>query len=230
MSPSLFVTGTGTNVGKTLFSALFLAKYAKDYGYRYWKPIQTCSSEGTDTDTIQRKTGLSPEFFHPSFAVWKHPSSPHFASSLESAQLDLPRLHQEFQVIQRTKNLIEGAGGIMVPLDESTLTIQFLQKRGIPCLVVASSELGTINHTLLTLEAMQARLLPVLGVYLLGRDTEIRKDNARCIEKWSGLPVLGYTPFPNLDFPPQEFVQFAVENFDSKGELISLLLSESEEE
>lgn len=189
----LIVTGTNTGVGKTLVSAALMSFL----DWIYWKPVQSGTADGDDdTASVQQWAELPAErVLAPRYSL-AAPLSPDQAARREGIQLHpddfaLPQLTP-----QNTRPLlIEGAGGVLVPLNENTLLIdlfvrwqQTLQR---PVLVVASSALGTINHTLLTLEALQRRDLAIVGVILNG---EPRPENAEAITRHSGVPVLAQLP------------------------------------
>lgn len=173
-----FVTGTDTDVGKTLVSAWLAHFWRADY----WKPIQTGAVDGTDFQTVAK---LSPAtVIHPAAYVFQAPLSPHEAARRERARIDLSALAPP-----ETKRplVVEGAGGVMVPLNEAALTVDFMERLGLPAIVVARSGLGTINHTLMTLEVLRRRHIPILGVVLNGQKNP---GNRQAIEHYGGVPIL----------------------------------------
>jgi dethiobiotin synthetase/malonyl-CoA O-methyltransferase len=199
----VFVTGTDTDVGKTLVSAWL----TQAWGAEYWKPVQTGAADITDYGTLGR---LVPgAVIHPSAYVFQAPLSPHEAARRERARIDLSSM-----VLPQTDKplVVEGAGGIMVPLNDTALTIDLVERLGLPALVVARSGLGTINHTLLTLEALRRRRLPILGVVMNGQKNPA---NRQAIEHFGGVPVLAeIQPLPAVtaavvaSLPPPAFGPF----------------------
>lgn len=174
----VFVTGTDTDVGKTLVSAWLVQAWGADY----WKPVQTGAADVTDYGTVAR---LVPDAtIHPPAYVFQAPLSPHEAARRERARIDVSAL-----VPPQTSNrlVVEGAGGVMVPLNEVALTVDFMERLGLPALVVARSSLGTINHTLMTLEVLRRRRIPILGVVMNGQRNP---GNRQAIEHYGGVPVL----------------------------------------
>jgi len=177
----IFITGTDTNIGKTLVSS-WLCLHT---GYDYFKPIQTGSDEGTDSATVASLEGrrVWPESF-----IYKAPLSPHLAAKLEGQEIDVRKI-----ILPKTENLIiEGAGGVMTPINGDCLMVDLISMLQLPTIVVASSKLGTINHTLLTLQALRARRIEVLGVIVSGRENP---DNCQAIEFYGKTKVLAELPY-----------------------------------
>ena len=184
------VVGSGTNVGKTLFSSLVMAKYAVSHDIFYWKPVQTGSDD--DTATVLRLSGLDKSHTYPNLYSFTLPASPHFAAEQEQAQIDITVLKEQI-LQQKQKNLLlEWAGGLMVPLNRQTLSLDILAELQIPVVLVVSSELGTINHSLLSLKALQLRKVPIIGYYFIGPNSKLTNDNIRTITEFSGEEFLGH--------------------------------------
>ncbi len=182
----VFVTGTDTDIGKTLVAALLTA----GRNAVYWKPIQSGALEDSDTETVKRLTGLADDHFPPPAYALKAPLSPHLAAARENILLDpdsinLPAGHAAAPLV------VEGAGGLMVPLNDTCLMIDLINRLGLPVVLVASNRLGTINQTLLSLEALQTRSIPVAGVIL---NRGINADHAASIEHFGRVPVLAQIP------------------------------------
>ncbi|MGC8719241.1 MAG: dethiobiotin synthase [Thermodesulforhabdaceae bacterium] len=177
----IFVTGTDTGVGKTFVCAALMTVLNSSC---YWKPVQTGSEEGTDTDWIRSVTGLPKERFLPEAYCFRKPLSPHAASALEGVAIDMCSI-----VLPQVEGrlIVEGAGGVMVPLNDHHLMIDLMKHLGLPVLVVARSTLGTINHTLLTLLALRNAGLEVCGVIMNGPRNE---SNRRAIEQFGKTVVL----------------------------------------
>ncbi|TGL44975.1 dethiobiotin synthase [Leptospira perdikensis] len=229
MGQAFYVAGTGTDIGKTFFSSLFMAKYAENYGFRYWKPIQTGITGLSDTEFVQKTTALPDSFFLKPVYEFAAPASPHYAAKQEGKTLDPKYLLNALAKERNTNTLIEGAGGVLVPWTEDYLAVKGIQESNFPVVVVGSTELGTINHTLLTLEVLTSRFIPVLGFYLVGSKNELQADNAEIIQRLGGAPCLGVTNFPEQKLSPKEFISFSNESFDTKRNLMETLLSPDDE-
>lgn len=182
----VFVTGTGTDVGKTVASAWLARGLCADY----WKPIQTgvagSDLAGADAAEVAR---LAPGVrIHPSAVVLPDPLSPHEAARRAGLRIDPAAL-----ILPATQNplVVEGAGGALVPINETFLMADLMQRLGLPVVVVAHTGLGTINHTLLTLEALRSRGLAVLGVVLSGAPDAA---NRAAIEHFGRIAVVGELP------------------------------------
>ncbi|SKA73332.1 dethiobiotin synthase [Desulfobaculum bizertense] len=182
----IFVTGTDTDAGKTVISALLTLGLKA----HYWKPVQSGCEIDSDTKTVQELTGLSDEHFLPESYRLTEPLSPHEAAVRDGVRIDLDtiQLPTSFTSLPaETPLVVEGAGGILVPLAPGVLTIDLVKKLELPALVVARSGLGTINHTLLTLHALRASDIPIAGVVLNGPR---HPENAEAIEEYGQVPVL----------------------------------------
>ena len=195
MTPKIFVAGTDTDIGKTFISALLV----KRWGFNYWKPIQTGLSEDQgDTKTVQellQESGGIPEtstIFEPSLTYMK-PLSPwrctvlEKQSSIQVENLKLPASHGE-----KKSNgiIIEGAGGLLVPISKNCFATDLIKKLDASVILVARSELGTLNHTLMSLEILNQNNIPVIGVILNGAPNE---DNALALAEL-GVKVLAQVP------------------------------------
>lgn len=165
MTRAIVVTGTGTGVGKTVFAA----GLAGLLDGAYWKPVQAGIEGGTDSETVRRLSGLAPERILPEAYCLARPASPHAAAADEGMAIDPARLAPP---ATDRPLVIEGAGGALVPLTRELLYADLFARWAAPVVVVAGTELGTINHSLLTLEALQARGIPVLGVAFVGEANE----------------------------------------------------------
>ncbi len=206
----VFVTGTDTNVGKTVLSAALLLRFP---GSRYWKPIQT----GPDDDTaevLRLSESSSKAAHHHGVRLTDHPVSPHLAAQRVGTRID-PAFHASSVKDLDEKWIVEGAGGALVPVNESDLMAHFMERLALPVLIAARTTLGTINHTLLTIEALRARRLAIAGVVLIG---EPDADNRAAIEHYGSVPVLG--EMPRFDpLTPAALRHWASTGFDSGGRL-----------
>lgn len=229
MGQAFYVTGTGTDVGKTFFSSLFMAKYAENHGFRYWKPIQTGTVSADDTSFVQKTTSLSDSYFLKPGFVFKTPASPHYAAKVEGQNIDPKSLLSSIAKERKNNTLIEGAGGVFVPITEDYLTIRGIQESNLGVIVVGTTELGTINHTLLTLEVLTSRFIPVYGFYLVGPKNPLQEDNATMIQKLGGVSFLGLTNFPDQKLSSEEFKAFALAEFDVHRNVIDVVLNVDDE-
>ncbi len=168
MSKTLIITGTDTDVGKTVVSAMLMVGLsAAGQDVHYWKPVQSGLEGGVDTRMVQKLSGLPETQFLPETYVFSEPLSPHRAAEIDGVEIDVGTLvppHVEGTLI------IEGAGGLMVPLTRGNLLINGFKKWNAPVVLVARTGLGTINHTLLSLEALWARDILVHGLIFVGED------------------------------------------------------------
>ncbi len=187
MPERFFITGTDTGVGKTLVSALLCA--ALD-AY-YWKPIQTGTREGTDRRTVERLGELPRAKLLPETYRFSPPVSPHLAAKKAGVTIELSRI--QMPDIGAKENLIvEGAGGALVPINETQLMTDLMRHLGLPVLLVARTALGTINHTLLSLAALRSAGLNVRGVIIVGKPNA---ENRKAIEHYGQIGVVGAIPW-----------------------------------
>ena len=184
MTKTYIVTGTDTGIGKTTVAAMLtLALDAC-----YWKPIQSGTQEETDRQRIQALTALSDDRFLPESYVLSAPLSPHRAAELEGTEIDPKAL----VIPVSDRNLIvEGAGGLMVPLTRGKLQIDLFAAWMAPIILCARTGLGTINHTLLSIEALRRRNMSLHGLIFIG---DHNADNIRAIVEFSGVQLLGHVP------------------------------------
>ncbi len=180
----IIICGTDTDVGKTIVSSFFVQ------GLKgiYWKPIQSGTEEGTDTETVCNLLNLEPNRYLSERYKFKAPVSPHWAAEkeagfIEPSNLKLPNIDELI--------IIETAGGLMVPLNRDWLQIDQLKVWEMPIILVARTGLGTLNHTLLSLEALKHRNLNVLGIVLNGSP---HKDNPRTLEQFGDTKILASLP------------------------------------
>ncbi|MBL4805129.1 MAG: ATP-dependent dethiobiotin synthetase BioD [Alphaproteobacteria bacterium] len=184
MSSHFIITGTDTGIGKTVVSAML----TQALGATYWKPLQSGVEGGVDTKAVQKMTGLPSERFLSEKYVFTEPLSPHRAAELDNMEVDVDSL-----TIPDTEQrlIIEGAGGLMVPLTRKNLLINVFKSWHVPVILVARTGLGTINHTLLSLEALWSRKIPVHGIIFVGEEND---DNIKTIHQFSDTKVLGRLP------------------------------------
>ena len=186
MSRDLFITGTDTGVGKTVLSALLCAAFDGVY----WKPIQTGTCEGTDRERVMEWAELPAEKTAPECYSFDLPLSPHLAARPSGITIDLARIRKP-ELEGGCPVIVEGAGGVLVPLNDSELMLDLMRHLNIPVVVAARTSLGTINHTLLTLAALRTARLEVKGVVMIG---DKNTDNRCSIERYGQAPVIGWVP------------------------------------
>jgi dethiobiotin synthetase len=181
----LFVTGIGTDVGKTLVSAIIVQALGADY----WKPVQAGFDDGTDSEFISEMTRGSVTKVHREVYKLKMPASPHLSARKENTLIDLQKIIDATPQVDRPL-IIEGAGGLMVPLNEKEFVIDLLQKLDAVCILVSRNYLGSINHSLLTAGVCKQRKIPVAGWIFTDEYGNYEQE----IAAWSGFPVLGKIP------------------------------------
>jgi len=200
----LFITGTDTGIGKTVVSAILMA------GLRgiYWKPIQSGLDGMTDTEWVRDKSGLPARHFLPEIYLFRLPLSPHASAAHDGVRIDL-ELFKVPEVRESEHLIIEGVGGVMVPLNDRHLITDLIKKLNFPVLLVSPNSLGTINHTLLSLEKLRRDGLEVMGVIMNGPKNPI---NRKAVEHYGGIKVLAEIEYlPIID--PKSLVQSFKENF-----------------
>lgn len=206
MKDSLFVTGTDTNVGKTLLSAFLVAALDAIY----WKPIQTGAVEGTDRQTVIKLAEIPEAQTIPESYCFDPSVSPHLAAEASGVRIDLARIRVPAKVDKPV--IAEGAGGILVPINDSESMLDLARHLGFPVLIAARAALGTINHTLLTVGTLRCAKMPVKGVVMIGNRN---KDNERSIEQFGAIPIVGWIPW--LDRIDRETLLLVFRsNFDLK--------------
>jgi dethiobiotin synthase len=199
---SLFVCGTDTGVGKTILSAALFRRYAPDNpALRYWKPVQT--GDDDDRAEVLRLSEMPEERAHANLYKFQAPLSPHRAAELEHSEVSFDALIERYVELSRSGPLLlEGAGGLLVPLNRRYTWLDFLERARLPVVLAARSGLGTINHSLLTLAALRSRAIPVAGVVFCG--TRENPDNFRTVAEFGAVSVVGcfsYAPGAPLGDP-----------------------------
>lgn len=182
----LFITGIGTDVGKTIASAIITEALEADY----WKPIQAGDLDNSDSHKIQRYISNDKTIIHTNSYKLNTPASPHLAAQLDGITIDLKNITEP-----KTKNhlVIEGAGGILVPLNDTDSIIDLIQK-DYKVIVVSRHYLGSINHTLLTFEALKSRNIKVAGILFSGDENQstetiiLQKTQAKFIGRIENEP------------------------------------------
>ena len=182
----LFITGIGTDVGKTVASAIVTQALEADY----WKPIQAGDLDHSDTDKVKALVSNKKSQFHPNAYALKTPASPHHAATLDGIVLDIKKIQEPLTI---NHLVIEGAGGILVPLNDTDSIIDLIQKDH-KVVVVSRHYLGSINHTLLTFEALKNRNIAVAGIIFSGDENQatesiiLKKTKVNCIGRIDNEP------------------------------------------
>ncbi len=190
MSKTYFVTGIGTEIGKTMVSAFLVEKLKADY----WKPIQSGDLDNSDTIKVKNLISNAKTVFHPETYRLSQPFSPHHSANLDGVKIDLDKF-----IIPKTENnlIIEGAGGLMVPLNDEILIIDLIKKLDVEVILVSKNYLGSINHTLLSIEALRNRNIKIKGIIFNG-DENLSTQNI--IVKMTGIKVIAKIPqLENID-------------------------------
>lgn len=192
MTAQIVVTGTDTGIGKTVFAAGLTALVDGIY----WKPVQSGIEDDTDSAIVTRLAGLPTDRILPEAWLLNEPLSPHRAAELDGVEIDTDAL-----ALPATDRplVVEGAGGLMVPVNRHTLYIDVFARWAAPVVLCARTGLGTINHTLLSIEALRSRSVPLLGVAFIGDENA---DTQRTIAEMGDVRVLGR--LPRLDMLSRE--------------------------
>ena len=175
----LFITGIGTDVGKTIASAIITEALEADY----WKPVQAGDLQNSDSHKVKSFLSNEKTVIHPNSYALNTPASPHLASELDGIVIDLKKI-----IEPKTENhlVVEGAGGVFVPLNDTDCVIDLIQNE-YKVIVVSRHYLGSINHTLLTIEALQNRKIAVAGIVFSGDENKatesiiLSKTGIKCI-------------------------------------------------
>lgn len=176
----LFVTGIGTEVGKTIACSILVEALKADY----WKPIQAGELDNSDTIKVQNLISNSTSKFHKEAYQLNAPMSPHAAAEKDNIEILLSNIN-----VPKTNNhlIIEGAGGLLVPLNNSDCIIDIIPNLNAEVVIVSRHYLGSINHTLLTIQALKAKNIPIKGIVFNGNEN---KDTENIILKMSKLKML----------------------------------------
>jgi dethiobiotin synthetase len=194
----LFVTGIGTNVGKTVISAILTQKLQADY----WKPIQAGDLNNTDSMKVSQWVDNTISTIHPEAYRLTQPMSPHTAADRDGININL----KDIISAETTRNLIiEGAGGLMVPLNKNDLVVDMISHFQAEAVLVSRHYLGSINHTILSIEALRSRNIPITGIIFNGDDN---RDTESIIKSVCVVPILGR--IPDIDNLNQHSIKDAI--------------------
>lgn len=178
---NIFITGIGTGVGKTLTSAILCEALQADY----WKPVQCGNLENSDSKFVRENISNSVSKIHDEAYRFTTAASPHFAAKQENVNFEIEKLQ-----LPETANrlLVEGAGGILVPLSDELVNFDLSDYFKLPVIIVTRNYLGSINHTLLTVEFLDSRNAEILGIIFSGNNYN---DNEEIVQHFTQLPILG---------------------------------------
>ncbi|MCR8560624.1 dethiobiotin synthase [Mucilaginibacter sp. BJC16-A38] len=185
---TIFITGIGTEIGKTIVSAALVEKLRADY----WKPVQSGDLDNSDTMKVRNLITNDISVFYPETYRLTQPFSPHKSAAIDGISIDKNKF-----VIPETDNtlIIEGAGGLMVPLNDKFLMIDLIRQLNAEVILVTKNYLGSINHTLLSIDALKHRHIPIKGIIFNGVKDIYSKEY---ILKYTGIELLGHIPEYNL--------------------------------
>lgn len=181
-----FITGIGTGIGKTLISAIIAEALDADY----WKPIQAGLDTETDTDWVSRHISNGHARVHPELYKLNKAASPHIAAREEGKRISIENICSALPGIKRNL-IVEGAGGLMVPLNENEFIADLIQPLGAKVILISRNYLGSINHSLLTASLVKQKQLPVVGWVF--NDQYLNYENE--IAMWTNIPRLASVPF-----------------------------------
>ena len=181
MKQTYFITGIGTEVGKTVASAIVTQALEADY----WKPVQAGELDSSDSMKVQSLTDNSKSTFHPEAYRLNHPMSPHAAAERDGVEINISAFE-----IPKTNNhlVIEGAGGLLVPLNKKDTILDLIEHLKCEVILVSRHYLGSINHTLMSIELLKQRNIPIKGILFNGNEN---KDTESIIKEMTGIEVLG---------------------------------------
>lgn len=207
-----FVTGIDTNVGKTVISAILTEALKADY----WKPIQSGGLEYTDSDFIREFTLHVGEIHQEQYA-FHTPVSPHLAAKYEDVDIDIQHIKLN---LLKNNIIVEGAGGIMVPLSDNFLIIDLIKQLQLAVILVSKNYLGSINHTLMTIALLKQYNIPIAGIVFNGISNA---ESEAIILQFSGIPLLG--KIPKADIMSKGFIIQQAEKI--KPKLLPLIQNET---
>jgi dethiobiotin synthetase len=180
----LFVSGIGTGIGKTIVSAVLVEKLKADY----WKPVQSGDLDKSDSFAIKNLISNKDSKIHPETYKLSQPYSPHKSAAIDKLNIDPEKL-----ILPQTNNtlIVEGAGGLMVPLTDKFLMIDLIKKLNVPVVLVSQNYLGSINHTLLSIQALKQYEIPIKGIIFNGVKDIYSKE---FILQYTEIVLLGHIP------------------------------------
>lgn len=216
MAQGIFITGTGTEIGKTVIAgglAASLKQAGTDVGVM--KPIST--GDTADARFLKHAAQVDDELSLINPIYLRHPLAPSVAARIENTKIDLSRIETAFAELQQRYDfmIVEGVGGVAVPIRDDFLVAELIKQLALPTLIVATTGLGTLNHTLLTVAFAQQFSIPIAGIVLNGLRPEstglAEATNPVEIEKLTGVPVIGVVPYEKQLDTPYPDVTFLAE-------------------
>lgn len=185
----IFITGIDTGIGKSIVSAILVEKLKADY----WKPIQSGDLDNSDTELVKSLVSNKESMFHPESYRLTQPFSPHKSAAIDGISIDPEKI-----ILPKTENqlIIEGAGGLMVPLNKDFLMIDLIEKLDAEVILVSKNYLGSINHTLLSAEALRARKITINKIVFSG---EPNKSSEEIIFNFLGINYINVPTFVELN-------------------------------
>jgi len=185
----IFITGIGTGIGKTIVAAIVAEALQADY----WKPVQAGFGDGTDALLIKQLISNTNSTIHPEIYKLKLAASPHIASREENLKINLYEINEQYQKLktQNPKLVIEGAGGLLVPLNDKEFVIDLIKKINAKVILVSRNYLGSINHSLLTASVCKQYSINVLGWIFNDQYMQYEEE----IVQWSGYKKIGSVSF-----------------------------------
>ena len=183
----IFISGIGTDIGKTLIAAIITEALKADY----WKPVQAGYDPGTDSQFVASLISNSDTVIHPETYLLKLPASPHISAQKENRRIELQKIAEELSAMDKKRPLIiEGAGGLMVPLNDKEFVIDLVKMLNARLVLVSRNYLGSINHSLMTAAVCRNYGLEVAG--WIFNDQYLNYEHE--IVQWSGFPALFSVP------------------------------------
>jgi dethiobiotin synthase len=215
-----FVTGTDTDVGKTVVSAALVHRLRSHRPVCYWKPIQTGIEDSDDTATVAHLGRCSEAEVMRTGIRLPRPLSPHLAARLSHTTIRMAPLLETVPAAKDDRIwVVEGAGGVLVPINDEQTMLDLMAALQLPVVVAARSGLGTINHTLLTLQALRSRQLRIGGVVMVG---DRNPENRMAIEQYGNIGVLGELP-RLVPLEPGALERWSLAELDADGHLLDLV-------
>ena len=209
------ICGTDTDIGKTLISSFFV----KGLNSFYWKPIQSGIELQTDSQTVEKLAQVSKEKIIKEAYVFTKPLSPHWAAEIDQKTINFDKLR--LPKVQDSL-IVETAGGLMVPITRNFLQIDQIKQWDLPVILVCKSSLGTLNHTLLSIEALKRRNIEIFGLVVNG---EKHLDNPKTLVDFSGIPLIAEFPYlPKVD---SNNLDILWKELNIKNKLVSILNSKA---
>jgi dethiobiotin synthetase len=182
----IFITGIGTGIGKTLVAAIVAKALEADY----WKPVQAGYESGTDSETVAELLADTSLTVHPEIYKLAMPASPHIAARNEGITISVKKICEKIPIISRTL-IIEGAGGLLVPLNENEFVADLIRELNASVILVSRNYLGSINHSLLTAQVCMQMKIPVIGWIFNDQYLDYEDE----IVRWSNFPKIASIPY-----------------------------------